>query len=873
MTAVDHRRVEAQARAAQDDDDFWETLLPEAAELVITAGHASPAMLSRKMRVGAAMACDLLVELAELEVVGPAGDDRAREVLVGPDRLGEVLAWIAEQAGDDAGEEVVDEDPPAVTPVVSLVKPPADTSPDASDEDDDWWDDQPGGELVVRPDDDLELYQPGELVEHQRERQHLVTRTVQTARRGRHWASHQPTLVRGASITRQAPKAAGLLVVYTPRGAVRVLVRGREWLWATNAQQQVAQLLEDGQHEVWVKASATLAARLERLALRRWLIAGLLGLAGLVGLAWWAPGTFRWLLAGLVFAAILTAGWSTCRALKELAILVGAALALASVVWWQGLALAALIPQPPAWWAWAALAVLVVVCGLAGRQEDQPLMEMPMAQTDEATGPKKPSAEMVVDALCRLGITGMTPAVIEQVREETRVIAPGVGRSRRGWHLQLELPWAVTAGQVMDKREQLAAALKRELGTVWPTQGPRHPGHLVLFLADRPMATSPQEPWSVVDKGRVDIFSSLEMFTDQEGRWVELQIAYKRILIGGESGSGKSFYARQIGVACAFDPRVRIVVFDGKANGDMDPLIPVAHGFYIGAQPEEMAAQLAAAQAIEREMDRRARFLRTLPREENPENKVTSALVDRYPDLAPYLVIVDELQEYTQAEDKAMAKEFTRIFTRFSRLGRSAGIIPVIATQYPADGVVPVAMRSNFSTKFCLRVEGHQQVEVILGTGSYASGLKANLFTASESGLAWHKGDGQEPSIVRSVYGLDGPACDELVEQARAMRANLGMLTGQAADGEVVDAEIVISIVEDVESVMRHHQRGRAQWVQLVPWLRESRPGHYIDLTEDELSARIRSAGIEPRQVKVEGVNRNGVYLSDLRKRPDEEAG
>jgi len=722
---------------------------------------------------------------------------------------------------------------------------------------DDASDDETGAELELRPLGEVEQWTPTV--------QTLVVRARQAAARSMVTVVDTPAVARSLAVTRQAPKAGARLVVWSPRGARRAVGLARDWLFATHAAAHVARLA-DADHPEWAKASGQLDNTVARLATRRWVVGVAVALAVLAALAWWAPGAFAGLLGIAALAGVGALAYPVCRTPGQVAACAAVALGLGWVAWHFGPDLAGLVPRPPGWVWIVAGGLAVVGLGWLGRKEDQHLVELPQLAVD-VNEAKRPTADMVIDALCRLGIKDLTPANLDKVREETRVIAPGVGRSRRGYHLQLELPWAVTAGSVMEKREGLAGALKRELGTVWPSQGPRHPGHLVLFLSDRPMSTAPQEPWPIAETRRVDIFESIPMFTDQEGRWITLKIAYKRILIGGESGSGKSFYVRQIGVACALDPRVRLLVFDGKANGDMDPLMPVAHGFYVGAQAEEMAEQLVALQRLEREMDRRARFLRTLPREENPENKVTSALVDRYPHLAPYEVIVDELQEYTQNEDKTMAKEFTRIFTRLSRLGRSAGIWLLIATQYPADGVVPVAMRSNFSTKFCLRVEGHQQVEVILGTGSYAAGLKSNLFTASEAGLSWHKGDGQDPAIVQSVRGLDGPACDELVEVARAMRATRGLLSGQAATDEVEDAEVVIDIVEDVEAAMRQRQRGKAQWAELVPWLRELRPGQYVDLVEDELSARIRAAGIEPRQVKVEGVNRNGVHLSDLRKR------
>jgi DNA segregation ATPase FtsK/SpoIIIE, S-DNA-T family len=202
-------------------------------------------------------------------------------------------------------------------------------------------------------------------------------------------------------------------------------------------------------------------------------------------------------------------------------------------------------------------------------------------------------------------------------------------------------------------------------------------------------------------------------------------------------------------------------------------------------------------------MERRARFLRSLPHEENPEKKVTSALVDRYLDLAPILLLVDEVQEYTEHEDKNVRDEFKRIFTRFARLGRSAGIIPVFCTQKPDAQVLPTAITGNCSTRFCLKVDTSDHVDQVLGTSAHKNGLKANLFAATDVGLSWHKGDGQEPLVVRSVYGLDGPAADELIAKARAIRAGKGMLTGAAA-GEEPEVVPDADLLDDLRDVMDH---------------------------------------------------------------------
>lgn len=640
------------------------------------------------------------------------------------------------------------------------------------------------------------------------------------------------------------PVVVVLLLVYSPRGLTRLIGKLSAYLYDFDSAQVRHHHAGKTETPEYVKAQNIRKANLKA----RWMVfgAGVTVVTAPV-LAYVTPVTFSALVGFTVFVFVvkLIPG----RSMGELFVGAGVGTAVGFVTVWGTTFLPVLNT-----WAWLVIGGLGVTAVLALGWLGRPARAMVPADGSMFGGEmEKPSAPLVIEALVSLKLKGLSDKEMEE--EKIRVFHPGVARAPRGYMLELELPQGVTASAVMDKREEFAAALRRRLGCVWPSRGPNHPGHLRVFISDQPMADAPQPRWRVADGRELDIFAPMPMFTDQQGKWVDVTFAYNHFVIGGMPGFGKSFAVRQFGVAVAFDPRVMIVCLDGKGNGDLRPLRLVAHGFYEGDEEDEIDQQLRALRAIRQEMRRRNRFLRDLPVEENPQNKVTTALLDKYPALAPIVVLVDEVQTYTEHDDKKIKEEFVAIFTDLVKRGRSAGIIPIFCTQKPDKFALPSRIADNCTMRLCFKVHGWVSNNQVLGSEMHANGVKATLFSSEDKGIAYLRGDGADAQIVRTVHGLDQVKAEELCAIARELRKRRNLLTGYAAGEEAEAEEEQVDFLADCREAM-----GAANAMlltELLPAIAHLN-GHWAELDVSALSSMLKGAGVKRGTVWSPGLKTDG---------------
>ncbi|SCF05486.1 cell division protein FtsK [Micromonospora tulbaghiae] len=492
----------------------------------------------------------------------------------------------------------------------------------------------------------------------------------------------------------------------------------------------------------------------------------------------------------------------------------------------------------------AALTVAVAVFGFVGAPADKPLLDTAVVRT--AAAPL--TSVEVFHALAALNIKGINDAIRRGDNGKRWFTAPITRENGTGWRAEVELPRGVTASTVVDKREELAAALTRPLGCVWPEVNAEvHPGMLTLFVADKDLSRAKQNPWPLLKSGTVNLFKPFPFGTDPRGRVVTLTLMFASMIIGSIPRMGKTFALRLALLGACLDPRAWILAFDLKGTGDLSPLEPVAHRYRAGDDEEDIEYGIAAMREIRTEMRRRTKVIRELPPDLCPENKVTDDLASKKSlGLHPVVIGIDECQVWF--EHPKYGDEFEEICTDLIKRGPATGITLIPATQRPDDKSLPTGISANAVLRFCLKVMGYRENDMVLGQSMFKSGIRATMFAKRDKGIGYLAGEGDDPTITRT-FEIDSPTAKAVVTRARVLRERAGNITGHAAGHTVTtDAVRRDTILEDVLAVMGDEDPKLWSTV-IVKRLAALRPDVYAGFTADQLREALKPHGVKTGQV------------------------
>lgn len=503
----------------------------------------------------------------------------------------------------------------------------------------------------------------------------------------------------------------------------------------------------------------------------------------------------------------------------------------------------ALYVLAPGWLQVVSVSALVMALGSAGRKADAPVIhravELPKAV--------KLTSDIVLRALGSLGIPAINQAQ-GKGRDGFEFTAP-ITRDGPGWRAEGNLPFGVTVTDIIERRERLASGLRRPLGCVWPEAvADEHTGRLVLWVGDQDMSKAKKPTWPLLKSGSVDLFKPVAFGTDQRGRWVEITLMYIAAVIGAIPRMGKTFLLRLLLLIAALDPRAELHTYDLKGTGDLDPVgNAVSYRHRAGDEEEDIEYAVRDLRALREELRRRAKMIRTLPRDICPESKVTSQLANMASlGLHPIVVGVDECQVWFE-HDK-YGKELEEICTDLVKRGPATGIVLLLATQRPDAKALPTGISANASARFCLKVMGQLENDMVLGTSAYKRGVRATMFSWADKGIHYFIGEGADARIVGSVY-VDAPAAEAIGARARKARELVGTLSGYAlGESPEETAGPAYDLLADVAAVVPEKEE-RVWNERIAARLAELRPDVYGGWKGENVTSALKPHGIKTRDV------------------------
>jgi hypothetical protein len=287
----------------------------------------------------------------------------------------------------------------------------------------------------------------------------------------------------------------------------------------------------------------------------------------------------------------------------------------------------------------------------------------------------------------------------------------------------------------------------------------------VTVVRRDPLHGAPPLAWPWLDAERCSLWQPVPVGVDEDGHWVTVTLPERHVLLGGESGAGKSGGLALLLAAAALDPTVKLVLLDGK-------LVELAcwAGVADRLVGPDLAEAVAVLQEVQGELDRRLVTLLA-----NRRRKLTPTL-----GLPLLLVVVDELALYVAGPDRRLAAEFAARLRDLVARGRAAGIVVLAATQKPSHEIIPTALRDLFGFRWAFRCLTPQASDTILGAGWASLGNAASAIDAADRGVGLLLAEGGVPVRLRACW-LEDDRLHVLAARAEALRA--GRPSDRLAEG------------------------------------------------------------------------------------------
>jgi DNA segregation ATPase FtsK/SpoIIIE, S-DNA-T family len=357
------------------------------------------------------------------------------------------------------------------------------------------------------------------------------------------------------------------------------------------------------------------------------------------------------------------------------------------------------------------------------------------------------------------------------------------------------------------------------------------------------------------------VFGELPFGTDVRGRVVKAPMAYHNWLIGAIPRQGKTAAVRVLACGIALDPLCEMWNHELKGSGDLDPLECVSHRFVSGIDDPSIAYAAESLKLLKAEIGRRTERLRALPREVCPDKRTTRQIAaKRSLKLWPIACVIDEAQNLFAHEK--YGKQAGEDATWIIKIGPAFGVFLILATQRPDAKSLPTGVSANVSLRFCLKVMGQLENDMILGTSAYKNGIRATTFRPEvDAGTGYLVGASASAQVVRTFY-LDMAAAEQAAKRARVLRERAGTLSGVALgqDDTTPGRDVLADVSEALGAASGMH------WQPLADRLAERFPERWAEATGDAVRAELGARGVPSVVVVMDGQRARGCRASDVDK-------
>jgi DNA segregation ATPase FtsK/SpoIIIE, S-DNA-T family len=244
----------------------------------------------------------------------------------------------------------------------------------------------------------------------------------------------------------------------------------------------------------------------------------------------------------------------------------------------------------------------------------------------------------------------------------------------------------------------------------------------------------------------LSIWKPIHLGTDELGHRVEVTLAERNMLIGGEPGGGKSVALQLIVAHGALSSDCRLILVDGK-RVELGLWRDCADRF-IGPSIDDAIDTLHWLQG---QIDERTEWLL-----DHKMRKITPSL--GWP---VYLMPVDEVAYFSATVGtNIQQKEFNACNRDIVARGRAPGIIPVEATQRPSADIIPTSLRDLFGYRWAFRCSTEASSDTILGHGWANMGYSATEIDPQARGVGWLRAEDGIPRRVKAAYLTDQQIID-----------------------------------------------------------------------------------------------------------------